>query len=136
MGRVCEAGFYDYAGGKRSAAVAPITQQLAERYERNRIDLCDEDVMLMLSIPMWVEAALAFREGVVTSPADFDLAMRGGLGYQSRGSWLDFFDRVGSQRMLRFVEQHGPTSKSLQVPGELLRALAQHRPATALADPA
>lgn len=139
MGRVSGNGFYDYEGGKRSEHVAPITQQLSDTYERNRVELSDEEAMLMLSIPMWIEAALAYREGVVTSPDDFDLAMRGGLGYQwssreGSGSWLDFFDSIGSERMIRFIHEHGASSKSLRVPRELLDALERHRPAIALAN--
>jgi 3-hydroxyacyl-CoA dehydrogenase/enoyl-CoA hydratase/3-hydroxybutyryl-CoA epimerase/enoyl-CoA isomerase len=139
MGRVSGAGFFDYAGEERSEHVAPITRQLSETYERNRVELSDEEVMLMLSIPMWIEAALAYREGVVTSPDDFDLAMRGGLGYQwssreGAGSWLDFFDSLGSQRMLSFIHEHGPSSKSLRVPRELVDALERRCPSVALSD--
>ena len=149
MGRVSGAGFYDYVGGKRSEHVAPITQQLSETYERNCVELSDEEVMLMLSIPMWIEAALAFREGVVTSADDFDLAMRGGLGYlgaggegtgrrgtgrEGAGSWLDYFDSIGSEPMLRFIQQHDAGSKSLRVPRELLDSLERYSPARALAN--
>ena len=89
--------------------------------------------MLHLAIPMWIEAAHAYRERVVTSLDQFDLAMEGGLGYQSEAGWLAFFDRLGSDRIVDFIGHHKATSKSLQIARDLIDSLRQTHPRDALA---
>ncbi len=131
-GRASGAGVYDYQNGVRSKQLAPVTELFCERYRRNVTRLSDEQVMLVLSIPMWIEAAFAFRERVAVAHEQFDLAMRGGLGYQSGGTWLEFFESVGSQRMIEMIERFSPTTKSLRAPAELTDSLRRGSPTAAL----
>jgi 3-hydroxyacyl-CoA dehydrogenase len=86
--------------------------------------------MLMLAIPMWIEAAHACRDGIPTSPQQLDIAMRGGLGYQA--GWLEFFDATGSQRMLDIIQRHSSSNKSLRADPQIITALQRHLPTPAL----
>ncbi len=132
MGRATGGGFYDYVDGVRTHSLAPFADQLCQRYERNVAPFSEQEVMLLLSIPMWIEAAFAYQEHVAASHEQFDLAMRGGLGYQASDTWLGFFDGVGSARMLEMIELFSPTTKSLRAPAELTEALQRYRPSKAL----
>jgi 3-hydroxyacyl-CoA dehydrogenase len=132
MGRAGGAGMYDYVDGQRSPRIADFTAELCQRYGRNPVELSDHQVMLVLSLPMWIEAALALRDGVTDSPQPMNLAISGGLGYQSRGTWLEFFESLGSAQILETIEQFAPTTKSLRLPGELGDALARYGPSEAM----
>lgn len=131
-GRASGGGLYDYQDGQRSEQIAPFTQELCQRYRRNEIELSDEDVMLLLSIPMWIESAYALREGVARSHDEIDIAMRGGLHYTSAGTWLGFFDAIGSDRLLSAMERHSETTKSLRAEPELVAALRCGSPSEAV----
>jgi hypothetical protein len=132
FGRFAGGGFYDYEHGQRSQCLSPLAVELCETYRRNEISLSDDDVKHVLSITMWIEAAIAFRDRVATSHQQFDLAMRGGLGYQSGGTWLEYFDSIGSPKIVETIERYGPIAKSLQAPAELITALKHCSPTTAM----
>lgn len=132
-GREAGAGFYDYSGGVRSETIATVTAEYCEVYRRNVGDFSVEEVMLLLSIPMWIEAAYALSEGVAASRTQVDEAMRGGLEYRSDlGGWFDFFDSIGSDRILHAIEKFAPTTKSLRADEALLQALREGTPSEAV----
>jgi 3-hydroxyacyl-CoA dehydrogenase len=132
LGRACDAGLYDYADGRRSDDLSPITLEFCEKYRRDEVSMGDDEVMRLLSIPMWIEAALAYRDGVASSPEQFNLAMSGGLGFQSAASWLDFFDSLGSQAILDTVARWSPVTACMKAPDRLLSLLAQSAPTAAM----
>ncbi len=104
FGRASGAGLYDYADGHRSKEIASDVLEMVDRYRRDEVALSDDEVMQLLAIPMWIEAAIARRDGVVRSSNELDLAMRGGLGFAPERSWLAFFDQLGSQSMLAAIQ--------------------------------
>ncbi len=109
------------------------TIEICERYRRGQAsDLSDEDVMLLLATPMWIEAAMAFREGVAEPIDQVNIAMSGGLGYRSTGTWLQFFASIGSERLLDLIERFAATTKALHLPGELLAELKVGNPTQAI----
>lgn len=132
LGRPVNAGFYDYQNGRRSEFISPVVQELSESYRRDEREFADDELMYILSISMWIEAAIAFRERVATSHRQFDLAMRGGLGFQSEGTWLDFFESIGSKKILETVERFETHCKSLHTPSELISHLRQADPTAAM----
>ncbi|MCG8652465.1 MAG: 3-hydroxyacyl-CoA dehydrogenase family protein [Pirellulales bacterium] len=132
LGRAAGAGFYNYDQGRRGDELPAQVVRLCKKYQRHVVKLADQEVMLMLAIPMWIEAALAFSDGAIRSPQQLDTAMGGGLGYQRDTGWLSFFDRVGSERLLQMMDQFGPTAKSLRAPEELAEGLRQGSPSQAL----
>lgn len=132
FGRFTGGGFYDYDDDRRSQCLSPLAVELCETYRRDVITLSDDDVRHILSITMWIEAAIAFRDRVATSHQQFDLAMRGGLGYQSNGTWLEYFESIGSQKIVEIIERYGAIAKSLQAPTELISALQHGSPTAAM----
>ena len=94
--------------------------------------MTDDEVLQLLAIPMWIEAAIARRDGVVRSSDELDLAMRGGLGFDSKQSWMAFFDQLGSQRMLAAIDRWSERTPAISAPPELIRQLKQLPPGEAL----
>jgi 3-hydroxyacyl-CoA dehydrogenase/enoyl-CoA hydratase/3-hydroxybutyryl-CoA epimerase/enoyl-CoA isomerase len=128
FGHACGRGLYDYENGVRSKQLSPITVEFCQRYRRDEVSLRDDEVMHVLSIPMWIEAAIAQREGIVQSREQFDLAMRGGLGFDPSKSWLEFFEQLGSEAMLRVIKRWSPRTAAMTSPPEILEALASTSP--------
>jgi 3-hydroxyacyl-CoA dehydrogenase len=138
FGRARGGGFYDYpavgghAGNQRSPALAPQVTEFVQRYRRDECPLTDDDVMHLLSIPMWIEAAIARREGIVQSKDELDLAMRGGLGFSPERSWLGFFDSLGSSTLLDAIARWSELTPAIAAPAELQSMLHQATPSEAL----
>lgn len=131
LGRAAGGGFYDYPDGTRSAELAPAAAAVVQTYQRPAGDIDDVEVVNRLATPMFIEAALAYREGIARSLDQFDLAMTGGLGY-TQPSWLAFWEACGSQRILAASARWGDDSASLRMPVWLAETLATHAPTAAL----
>ncbi|MEE2937119.1 MAG: 3-hydroxyacyl-CoA dehydrogenase family protein [Planctomycetota bacterium] len=132
LGRNSGLGLYDYRDGKRSSHLADETIELSKRYSRHEQSFDEEEVVELLSIPMWIEAALARRDGITDQQEHFNLAMRGGLGYASNANWLDFFDTWGSERIIAATQKWSPISASMLAPHKLTAALRNAIPSQAM----
>jgi len=132
FGRATSKGFYDYENQHRSSDLADQTFGLSEKYRRDEQDFTESHLLEMLTIPMWIEASLALRAGVIGDHADFDLAMRGGLGFDSGEPWHTFFDAMGSQAILAAVETWATLTKSMNAPFELRDLLSRKSPTDAM----
>ena len=132
FGRASGAGLYDYPGGQKTSELAPVVLEMVDRYRRDEVALTQVEVLQLLSIPMWIEAALACRDGVVRSIDELDLAMRGGLGFALQRSWLGFFDQLGSQAILAAISRWSELTPAINAPSELTRLLGQLPPTRAL----
>jgi len=137
FGRACGAGLYDYSSGRdssgqRSSGLSPAVLEMAERYRRDDVSLTDDDVMNLLAIPMWIEAAIARRDGVIRSNDELDLAMRGGLGFDPQRSWLDFFDRLGSPSIVTAIKRWSQLTPAMAAPQGLILRLDALPPRQAL----
>lgn len=132
FGRAVSRGLYDYCDGQRSKDLSPQAVEFSDKYCRQRVDFDGGQLTGILTIPMWIEAALALREGVVNSHEQFDLAMRGGLGFDSGRRWNAFFDSMGSEAILSAIEEWSGLTKAIDAPKELCQLLAIHEPTDAL----
>jgi 3-hydroxyacyl-CoA dehydrogenase len=135
LGRWCGKGLYDYSddvSGRRSDDLAPEVLRIVDRYRRDEVDISDDDVLHLLSIPMWIEAALARREGMVESAGQLELAMHGGLGYDAYRSWLGFFDGLGSTQMMSAIARWSDLTPAIRAPDELVVKLQRYSPSEAL----
>ena len=132
LGRATGKGFYDYEDDQRSKELAAESQELVLKYQRDVIEISDSEIVELLTIPMWIEAAIAFGEGVTDSADQFDHAMRGGLGFDPNSSWLAFFDALTSDRIIKSIAKWSPTVKSMNAPEELLSLLSQYKPCETL----
>lgn len=132
LGRTAGLGLYDYRDGKRSSQLADETIELSKRYSRHEQSFDEKEVVELLSIPMWIEAALARRDGITDQQEHFNLAMRGGLGYAPNANWLDFFDTLGSERIIAATQKWSPISASMLAPNNLTAALRNAIPSEAM----
>lgn len=134
FGRAADAGFYDYVEGRRSAELATRSVELCQEYCKTEWALEDGQIRDLLAIPMWIEAACAFKDGVVSDHHSFDLAMSGGLGYEHQRSWNGYFDSLGSDHVLRAVDTWAVHARAMHAPLALLEMLRTHSPTQALVE--
>ncbi len=132
QGRASGRGFYNYETQVRSREMAPEAVQICERYQRKVRRFTDREVLMRLTIPMWIEAALLLKDRVTTDRGQIEIAMAGGLGYKKRGAWFDFFDSLGSKTLLGFMREAGPNSKSLVASLDLQNHLSATIPSKAM----
>lgn len=132
LGRAVSKGMYDYQNGQRSSELSPQTVEFSEQYCRQQIEFGDSQLLEIMTIPMWIEAALALRSGVIDSHEQFDLAMQGGLGFDSSRPWHSFFDSMGNSAILAAIEEWSTLTKSMNAPAELCQLLAKNAPTDAM----
>ncbi|MEM0927102.1 MAG: hypothetical protein AAGJ83_13755, partial [Planctomycetota bacterium] len=90
------------------------SSQLVETYGLKPLSLTDADVMLLLAVPMWLEALSLLSEGVTESMETIDLAMVGGLGFHSDLRWSDFFRELGDARIQDMVARWSGVFRSMK----------------------
>ena len=127
-GRFSGGGIYDYLDGTRSIELSSKTSELIAQYRTTHEKLNEHQVMMLLAVPMWIEAVLARLDGVVSSTAELDLAMRGGLGFDSKQSWSGFFDRLGSEAILRSIQAWSSVTPAMNPPSFVLNRLRSMSP--------
>lgn len=113
VGRASGAGLYDYESGTRSESLAPETLALVERYRDKTLDIGDGEILKLLSIPMWIEAQSLLAEGVADSMDSIDVAMVGGLGFDSDQTWSEFFAELGEDVIQQAIETWSQTFRSM-----------------------
>ncbi len=104
-GRAGGNGFYDYRDGRRTKSLAPEVEELRRRYTRHPRTWDETDLLELLAIPMWIEAACLIADQVTDSVSSIEAAMSGGLGYAPAEKWADFFDRLGADRIATAIEK-------------------------------
>ncbi|TWU33331.1 3-hydroxyacyl-CoA dehydrogenase family protein [Novipirellula artificiosorum] len=132
-GRFAGGGFYDYVDDLRSPTLSASAVEICSRYRRNVRRIEDREVLMRLSLAMWIESAILLADSVATSLDEIEAAMAGGLGFTRRGEWYRFFDEIGSQRISEFLATARSFSKSLVAPLGLVRSLDSRRPSEAAA---
>ncbi|QDV44586.1 Fatty acid oxidation complex subunit alpha [Stieleria neptunia] len=118
LGRDSGGGLFDYDRGRRSQQLSDPTQQLIETYRTDRRAFSDGDVLLLLTIPMWIEATCLLKEGVADSMSTVDLAMAGGLGFTSDANWSEFFAELGTERIDDAISRWQSEFKSMRKPDD------------------
>lgn len=115
FGKHVGSGLFDYdAHGNRSVDLSSDACEIVETYKLRELELSDGDVMLLLSIPMWIEACALLAEGVTDSLHTVDLAMVGGLGYSSDLRWSEFFEQIGAKEIDDAIERWSGTFRSMR----------------------
>ncbi|HYH46831.1 MAG TPA: 3-hydroxyacyl-CoA dehydrogenase family protein, partial [Thermoanaerobaculia bacterium] len=124
LGRKSGRGFYLYGeGGKR---VDPDVYRLVEWRERPH---SDQEIVERCWLQMINETARCMAEGILTDPAQVDIAVLFGFGFPPfRGGLLREADRVGLaavvEKLERYAQLHGPQGQRLE-PAPLLRDMAR-----------
>lgn len=97
-------GFYDYHDGRRDESLAAAVEELRQRYTRHRRTWDEQELLELLAIPMWIEAACLLADRVTDGLASIEAAMSGGLGYRPSGGWSGFFEGLGGDRIADAIE--------------------------------
>ena len=120
-------GFYDYDPNvdppSPSKSLNDTALKIIEKYQRNVRVWTDNEVLLTLTIPMWIEAACILREGICQGLNSIELAMRRGLGLTSPSGFWRFFDSLENAQILDAIRQFSPSQKAMNAPEELVAAL-------------
>lgn len=116
LGRQSGHGLYDYNNGQRSPMLAAEANQLIETYRTDQRQFSDGDVLLLLVIPMWIEARCLLEEGIADSMATVDLALAGGLGFTGESSWSRFFEDLGGERIDQAIQSWGADFRAMRSP--------------------
>ncbi|MGB7342586.1 MAG: 3-hydroxyacyl-CoA dehydrogenase family protein [Pirellulaceae bacterium] len=123
FGRATGEGMYDYQNGQRSEALSEVARGIVAEYSTEPIKVSDGDLVYLLAVPMWIEAALAYQDGITDNLTDFDLAVEGGLGYRASPSWWATIDSLGQHSIAAAIERWSGEFKSMQAPSKLLDSL-------------
>jgi 3-hydroxyacyl-CoA dehydrogenase/enoyl-CoA hydratase/3-hydroxybutyryl-CoA epimerase/enoyl-CoA isomerase len=116
LGQKNGAGFYRYerdASGRVHKKVDPATQPLLATLQAGGARaFADDEIVDRLMLPFIVEAAHALEEGVVSTPAELDMALLLALGCPAyTGGALKYADWLGLDEVVRRCDSlraHGP----------------------------
>lgn len=120
-------GFYDYDPTmdppSPSKHLNDTAREIIEKYHRDVRFWTEQEILLTLIIPMWIEASCILREQICQGLVSIDLAMRRGLGLISSNGFWGFFDSLDNEQILAAINQFSPTQKAMTAPAELIAAL-------------
>jgi 3-hydroxyacyl-CoA dehydrogenase / enoyl-CoA hydratase / 3-hydroxybutyryl-CoA epimerase / enoyl-CoA isomerase len=79
------------------------------RYQRGQRGWSEDETLLALALPMWLEAAEILVHAVVDTLEAIELGLRGGLGFRRPDGFFAFFDSQGAGKLSamfdRFADQ-------------------------------
>jgi 3-hydroxyacyl-CoA dehydrogenase/enoyl-CoA hydratase/3-hydroxybutyryl-CoA epimerase/enoyl-CoA isomerase len=121
-------GFYKYEAsstGRPVRSAASDTRALLAQVQPNgRREFTAAEIVDRMMLPLVLEAARALHEGVVSTPAELDLALQLGLGFPAyAGGPLKYADWLGLPEVLRRCEMLASLGPAYE-PGERLRTMA------------
>ena len=132
FGQKTQAGWYDYAPGKRDAIPSPVVAEMIEKH-RAAIGMTprkigDEEIVQRLVFSLVNEAARILEEGIASKASDIDMVYLTGYGFPLwRGGPMCYADQVGLfnvvQAMKRFARNPHDDAKFWE-PAPLLARLA------------
>ncbi|MCB1669072.1 MAG: fatty acid oxidation complex subunit alpha FadB [Pseudomonadales bacterium] len=121
-------GFYSYQAdsrGKPKKQVDPSVHQLLKPHVANRRSADDKEIVARFMIPLCTELARCLEEGIVSSPAEADMALVYGLGFPPfRGGVFRWMDEIGLGEVCRLADQYAVLG-ALYSPTEKMRAMAR-----------
>jgi len=130
LGQKSGGGFYDYdaAGGKSKRRASPAARELVAKAQRANAQFSDEEIVARMMLPMMLEAIRCVEEGVVSQPAELDMAMLLGVGFpQYLGGPLQYADWLGLPRLVKRCEALGALGPMYEAPVRLREMAAGGR---------
>ena len=129
VGTKTVSGFYttNSIGGQSQSTDNSLSEQaiaVIARYQREVRAWTFEQVMQMIAIPMWIEAAEVLAAGIVSDFESIELAMHGGLGFIQANGFFGFFDSLGAETIIHHVQATSQPFRALCAPVELVSCLA------------
>lgn len=122
-------GFYRYETdprGKPQRTEAGDTKALLARIQpKGQRDFTEQEIVERMMLPMLVESAHALEEGIVSTPAELDTALRLGLGFPAHaGGPLQYADWLGLAHVVERCAHYAHLGKAYQAT-EQMRQMAQ-----------
>ena len=104
-------GFYRYQtdpAGKLKKSLAPDTHDMLAPLQVGRQrEFSDEEIVERMMLPLLVEAAHALDDGVVSTPAELDMALLLGIGFPKYlGGALKYADWLGLDQAVRLSDKY------------------------------
>ncbi|BFM17569.1 fatty acid oxidation complex subunit alpha FadB [Maricurvus nonylphenolicus] len=109
FGQKTDTGFFSYqqdAKGRPQRANDPAAEALVAECQVNQVELTDEEIVMRAMLPMAIEMARCFEEGIVASAPEADMALLWGLGFPAfRGGLLRWMDELGVKTICEWSEK-------------------------------
>ncbi len=127
-GQKTDLGFYSYTldkRGRQKKSVDPKTAELLASVMKNGPqDIDDQEIIERMMLPMIIETARCFEEGIVDTVNEADMALIMGLGFPPfRGGALRYADQVGLDKICEMADKYAHLSK-LYHPTAKMREMA------------
>lgn len=121
-------GFYSYTldrRGKPQKSPADDSHALLASISQPSQSFDSETIIARMMIPMINEVMLCLEEGIVSSPAEADMALVYGLGFPPfRGGAFRYLDTIGLDKFVTLADQFADLGPLYQVSDELRRRAA------------
>ncbi len=132
LGQKSGAGFYRYETDRRgrpSKLVDPEVATLLAPALGEAREYSAEDITARLMVPMCNEAVRCLDEGIVSSPAELDMALVLGIGFPPyRGGALRYIDQTGLGAYCDLADSLAELGPAYVVPDSLRSRAASNRP--------
>jgi 3-hydroxyacyl-CoA dehydrogenase / enoyl-CoA hydratase / 3-hydroxybutyryl-CoA epimerase / enoyl-CoA isomerase len=130
LGSAFGGGFFESADTANGAQIKmtslhPDATAVIAKYQRAPQSWTVEELSQLISIPMLIEAAEVLATGVVQDLESIELAMRGGLGYQSQTGFLGYFDELGCEQIVNQLRTYGAIFRGLRASASFIESLEQ-----------
>ena len=131
LGQKTGAGYYRYDPETRRREPDPevdaLIEQVAQKWEVERREIEDGEIIQRLILPLINEGAAILREGMAARPSDIDIVYLNGYGFPAfKGGPMYHADEVGIGRVLAALEKYREqTGDDCWAPDPLLVELAE-----------
>lgn len=119
LGQKNAKGFYDFATDKRGKPTKTASKEaykLLEPYVATRTEFDSEEIIARMMIPMANEAIRCLEEGIVSSPAEADMALLYGLGFPPfRGGIFRYVDTIGLNNFVELADKYAHLGSIYQI---------------------
>ena len=127
LGQKTGSGYYKYEQDKKGRpkkSQDPEAYELVAKVQRGSHTPGDEEIVDRMMIPMIIEAARAYEEGIADTPNEVDMGLIMGLGFPPfRGGAFKYADAMGLKAVCDKADQYAHLGK-LYEPTERMREMA------------
>ena len=132
FGQKTNAGYYDYAPGKRDAMPSPVVTQMLEKFRKDAgitpRAISDEEIVHRLVWALVNEGAHILEDGIASRASDIDMVYLTGYGFPlHRGGPMFYADTVGLYNVVRDMRRFARNphdDAAFWTPAPLLERLA------------
>ncbi len=127
FGQKSDQGFYRYELDRRGKPTKLHDEEidgLIQEIIGDGHEFSDDEIIERMMIPLCIETARCFEEGIVASPAEADIALIYGIGFPPfRGGALHYLDQIGLDSFCQMAEKYASLG-AMYEPTEQMKAMA------------